>query len=91
MEFRLKSPSLSGFGRAGSTQRVHGCTTQDAGHDRVQNSPVENLNAEHEKVAKLGKVLSQVSSFTISEIDESTHFCALHVGAGWTARTAHLR
>ena len=39
---------------------------------KLKRSSLENLYAEHKKVAKLGKVLSQVSSFTISEINKST-------------------
>ena len=35
---------------------------------KLKKSSLENLYAEHKKVAKLGKVLSQVSSFTIGEV-----------------------
>ena len=39
---------------------------------KLKKSSLENLYGEHKKVFKLGKVLSQVSSFTISEINKST-------------------
>ena len=53
---------------------------------KLKRSSLENLYAEHEKVAKLGKVLSQVSSFTISEINKSTRLGKESLYAGITSQ-----
>ena len=53
---------------------------------KLKKSSLENLYAEHKKVAKLGKVLSQVSSFTISEINKSTRLGKESLYAGITSQ-----
>ena len=53
---------------------------------KLKRSSLENLYAEHNKVAKLGKVLSQVSLFTISEINKSTRLGKESLYAGITSQ-----
>ena len=53
---------------------------------KLKKSTLENLYAEHKKVAKLGKVLSQVASFTISEINKSTRLGKESLYAGITSQ-----
>ena len=53
---------------------------------KLKRSSLENLYAEHKKVAKLGEVLSKVSSFTISEINKSTRLGRESLYAGITSQ-----